>query len=144
MSYHYTKKKSNIFVFFLIFKVGEVAATTVAKWDWNAVKNALDDSARKFLVSQKNFVEDHSLMNARLIISTITVLFSLYGILHDYLNPFPASRNVLIFCVIAYFISVGVLTAYTQFIEKTCFGAAKQINDQGKPNLWKFSSKQKA
>lgn len=83
-------------------------------------------------------------MNGRLIISTVTVLFSLYGILYDYLNPFPESKSTLIFCVIAYFISIGVLTAYTQFVEKACFGAALQINDSGKPNLWKFSSKQKS
>lgn len=103
----------------------------------------LDDLARKFLISQKNFEEDHSLMNVRLIISTITVAFSLYGIAHDWLNPFPASKPVLIFCVAAYFISLAFLTSYTQFVEKTCFGAAKQKSDSinGKSNTWKFSSK---
>ena len=58
-------------------KIEKDEPTTVDKWDWNAVKNALDDSARKLLVSQKNFQEDHSLMNGRLLISTITVAFSL-------------------------------------------------------------------
>ena len=74
----------------------------IEKWDWNAVKNALDDSARKFLISQENFTEDHKLMNGRLIISTVAILFSIYGIVYDWLNPFPESRSTLIICVISY------------------------------------------
>jgi signal peptidase complex subunit 2 len=124
---------------FLLKKVKEETETKVEKWDWNAVKNCLDDSARKFITSQANFVEEHSLMNGRLIISTIAVTFSLYGIIYDWLHPFPESRNCLIYCVIFYFISIGVLTLYTTFIEKNCFAVAKQAGE----NLWKFSSKQK-
>ncbi len=125
-------------------EVKEEIETKIEKYDWNAVKNALDDSARKFLVSQATFEEDHSLMNGRLIISTITVFFSLYGILYDWYNPFPQSRNTIIFCVILYFLSIGVLTLYTQYVEKACFAAATQKIEKGKVNKWKFSSKQKA
>jgi signal peptidase complex subunit 2 len=124
--------------------VKEETETKVEKYDWNAVKNALDDSARKFLVSQTNFEEDHSLMNGRLVISTITVLFSLYGILYDWYHPFPESRTTIIVCVAAYFLSIGVLTLYTAFVEKACFAAATQKNEKGKANKWKLSSKQKA
>lgn len=106
------------------------------------MKNALDDSARKFLVSQKDFEEDHSLMNGRLIISTLTVMFSIYGIVYDWYHPFPESRTTLIYCVIAYFISMGILTLYTTFIEKACFGGAKQKNGSDSPHIWKLSSKQ--
>lgn len=115
------------------------------KWDWNAVKNALDDAARKYLVAQENFKEDHTLMNYRLVISTIAVAISLYGILYDYLYPFPQSKTTLIFCVAFYFVFIGILTLYTTFIEKGCFVAARQYDESGsnKPNMWKLSSKQK-
>jgi signal peptidase complex subunit 2 len=74
----------------------------IDKWDWNAVKNALDDSTRKFLTSQtSNFKEDHKLMDLRLLISTIAVIFSLTALVYDYLNPFPKSKMLMLFCVIA-------------------------------------------
>ena len=123
-------------------EVPDKEATKIEKWDWTALKNALDDSARKYLVSQTDFEEDHSLMNGRLIISTITVMCSIYGILYDWYHPFPESRSVLIYSVISYFISMGVLTLYTTFIEKACFGAAKQKNESGAAHIWKLSSKQ--
>lgn len=124
-------------------QIEESPDVVVEKWDWNAVKNALDDSARKFLISQENFVEDHFLMNWRLIISTIAVVISLYGIVYDWLHPFPESKLVLIFCVGFYFVFIGILTAYTTFIEKGCFAAAKQNDDSATPNVWRLSSKQK-
>lgn len=112
------------------------------KWDWNAVKNALDDSARKFIINQKGFEEDHKLMNGRLIVSTIAILFSLYAIGYDWFHPFPESRSTLICCVILYFITIGVLTLYTTFLEKGCFAAAKYVDGE-KTSYWKLSSKQK-
>lgn len=88
---------------FICIKIpDEENETKIDKWDWNAVKNALDDAARKFMVNQNAFTEDHALMNGRLIISTIAVLFSGYAILYDYLHPFPESKFVLICCVILY------------------------------------------
>ncbi|CAF1096765.1 unnamed protein product [Brachionus calyciflorus] len=116
--------------------------TVVEKWDWNAVKNALDDSARKFLNNQNGFQEDHSLMNGRLIVSTVAVLFSLYAIGYDYLHPFPESRLVLIVCVVFYFIFIGILTLYTSFVEKGTFAEANYKSDN-KVQHWKFASKQK-
>ena len=115
------------------------------KWDWNAVKNALDDSARKYLVGQPGFTECHGLMTGRLIISTIAVLFSGYAIFFDWQNPFPESRDVLIACVLLYFIFMGILTFYTSYIEKGCFAEAKQLDKSGdgKPLHWKLFSKQK-
>ena len=116
----------------------------IEKWDWNAVKNALDDSARKFLTSQTNFKEDHSLMNGRLFISTIAVLFSGYALLDDWLNPFPESRSTLIYCVIAYFITILLLTLYTNYAERGCFAAAlSTLDSQNKKYLWRIYSKQK-
>jgi signal peptidase complex subunit 2 len=112
----------------------------VDKWDWNAVKNALDDSARKFLINQIGFKEDNTLMNGRLFISTVAVLFSIYAIAYDWLHPFPESRQIMIICVVAYFITVGILTFYTSFIEKGCFVAARYTAEP--KSVWKLSSKQ--
>ena len=117
--------------------------TIVDKWDWNAVKNALDDSARAFLVAQTGFKEDHFLMNGRLLISTIGVLFSGYAIAYDWFHPFPESRSVLIACVLLYFVTIGILTLWTAFLEKSCFAAAKYTEDSNKTISWKLSSKQK-
>ena len=75
--------------------------TTIEKWDFSALKNALDDSIRKFIVSQKDFQEDHKLMDGRLLLSTLAILFSGYAIWFDWMHPFPESRNILIFCVIS-------------------------------------------
>lgn len=116
--------------------------TKIDKWDWNALKNALDDAGRKFLTSQKDCIETHSLIDGRLLISTVAVLFSLYAIAYDYLYPFPESKLVIIVCVISYFISVGILTLYTSFIEKGCFVQAIQKLENKTLN-WKFLSKQK-
>jgi signal peptidase complex subunit 2 len=112
----------------------------VDKWDWNAVKNALDDSARKFLVNQNGVKEDNTLMNGRLAISTIAVLFSIYAIAYDWFHPFPESKQILIICVVAYFITVCILTLYTSFLEKGCFVAARHIAEP--KNVWKISSRQ--
>jgi signal peptidase complex subunit 2 len=60
----------------------------------------LDDATRKFLVGQENFEEDHKLMNNRLIISTVAVIFSGIAILYDWLHPFPQSKMVMLGCVI--------------------------------------------
>jgi signal peptidase complex subunit 2 len=92
-----------LFCFFGFLKIedkpGEKAAK-VDKWDWNAVKNALDDATTKFLSSQKNFKEDHTLMNMKLIISTVAVLFSGIALVYDWMHPFPKSQNVMFICVI--------------------------------------------
>jgi signal peptidase complex subunit 2 len=80
-------------------KIPEESETKVEKWDFNAVKNALDDSVRKFLVSQNGFKEDNTLMNGRLFISTLAVLVSAYAIAYDWFYPFPQSRSTIIICV---------------------------------------------
>lgn len=74
-------------------------------------------------------------MDGRLIISTVSVLFSLFALAYDYLHPFPASKWVLAFCSISYFISVAGLTAYLWWVEKGVFLVFKD----GK-NIWKATS----
>ncbi len=107
------------------------------------MKNALDDSARLYLNSQTGFEEDHILMNGRLLLSTIAIFFSGYALLDDWLHPFPESKTTLIFCVIAYFMMILLLTLYTTYIEKGCFAAAKSITADNEKHSWKIYSKQK-
>ena len=95
------------------------------------------------MVAQNGFKEDHFLMNGRLIISTVGVLFSGYAIAYDWFHPFPESRSILIACVILYFITIGILTLWTSFLEKTCFAAAKYTDGNNKSVSWKLSSSQK-
>ena len=66
------------------------------------MKNTLDDSVRKFLVSQNGLKEDNTLMDIRLVISTLAVLISAYALLYDWYNPFPKSRDMLIISVLVY------------------------------------------
>ncbi|CAF0908004.1 unnamed protein product [Adineta ricciae] len=103
----------------------------VNKWETNAVKNALDDACKKYFKETLNFAEDYKLMDGRLYISFIACLFSGYALIYDWLNPFPKSRSILILCVIAYFILMGILTFYMQFIERGKFYAGKLVDRAG-------------
>lgn len=48
------------------------------------------------------YMEMHALMNGRLILCTLAVGFALFAVAWDYFFPFPASRPVLITCVLSY------------------------------------------
>lgn len=114
----------------------------VEKWDHNAVRIALDDAAKKIILDNLGYQEDFKLIDSRLAICTTAVLFALFALLWDYLHPFPASRPVLILCVISYFILMGVLTVYANFVEKNVFLLAREKDKAGiDPDIvWKLSS----
>lgn len=114
----------------------------VDKWDGTALKNSLDDSAKKVLVDKMGFIESHHLMDGRLIICTIAVAFAMFALIWDYLKPFPLSRPILIICVLAYFILMAILTVYTSYREKGIFLVALDKDAAGvdPDNVWTVSS----
>ncbi|XP_039251644.1 signal peptidase complex subunit 2-like [Styela clava] len=114
----------------------------VEKWDHNAVRIALDDAAKKIILDNLGYQEDFKLIDTRLAICTTAVLFALFALLWDYLHPFPASRPVIILCVVSYFVLMGVLTAYANFVEKNVFLLAREKDIAGvDPDIvWTLSS----
>ncbi|CAF0829505.1 unnamed protein product [Adineta ricciae] len=103
----------------------------VNKWDTNAVKNALDDACKKYFNETLNYTEFYTLMDRRLYLSFVACLFSLFALVYDWFNPFPKSRSVLIICAVGYFVLMGILTFYMQFIECGKFYTGKLVDKAG-------------
>ncbi|XP_052104708.1 signal peptidase complex subunit 2-like isoform X1 [Mytilus californianus] len=114
----------------------------IDKWDCSALKNALDDAAKKVMTENFGFKEEHRLMDLRLLICTVAVGFSLFALVWDYIRPFPESRPILIICVLSYFMLMGVLTLYTTYMEQNIFLVASDKDKAGlePDDKWELAS----
>jgi len=112
----------------------------VNKWDGSAIKNALDDAVRDILIKKLGYDESFGLVDGRLVICAVAVAIAMFALLWDYLYPFPVSRPVLLLCVSAYFVMMGILTVYTAYMEKGIFAVAVKQDGAGDTVTWEASS----
>jgi len=111
----------------------------VDRFDSKAIRHAFDDVGRQTFNNRLKGRECNKLVDQRLLISTIAVLFSGFACAYDYYDPYPGSKYVLATCSISYFILTGILQLYQWYVEKEIFMVFYEA--AGKKELkWELSS----
>uniref|UniRef100_A0A1B0G7B1 Signal peptidase complex subunit 2 n=1 Tax=Glossina morsitans morsitans TaxID=37546 RepID=A0A1B0G7B1_GLOMM len=116
----------------------------INKWDGAAVKLALNDAVKHTLFATRPHLKEHfGLINTRLILSTSMIGVALMAYGWDVTHPFPESKPVFMFCAVAYFSLMGVLTLHTTFREKGTIVVATEEMPNGERRFWEASSDMK-
>lgn len=98
----------------------------INKWDGSAVKNAIDDVAKSVMIKKYNYLENFDMVDKRLALCGVAVIVAIVALIWDFLHPFPTSRPVLIACVTTYFVLMGILSLYSNYVENGIFVVAIQ------------------
>jgi len=103
------------------WKLSDSKPVVVEKYDKVAVKNGIDDLMKSVFLNKYNVTENFKVKDTRLSICFLACLFSLAGVVYDYLHPFPESKVVLGICSCSYFAITGILYVWEKLCEKGIF-----------------------
>jgi len=107
-----------------------MAEIKVNKFDVSALKQVLDDAVVKYITEERNYEEDHSLSNIKLLLGAFGCVVAVVA--HFYPTSFPENRHILLICAIGYFISSGILQYIASYLQQDVILFAKPVS-VGKP-----------
>jgi len=100
----------------------------VNKYDNSALKQTLDDAIIKYITEELGHQEDHSISNIKLVLGALGCILAVVS--HFYPLPFPANKPLLLFCVVCYFCSSGILQYITSYVQQDIILLTKASSPQ--------------